>query len=194
MVNNQLVALGSAIEGSRIEKRLTYAEVGRRAGIQRSHLSRIERGLVNPRLSTLQAIADALEVTLTALCVAAELPPPNSDKESAMSETPVEHPDAGPVAEADSREQARTQAAALFAEQVASVRRAKRLGQSEVSSRSGIHVSEISRIEHGLRDPRLSTLILLAYALEVEPAMLLDRIEEDGSEFPVRCDRTDGKQ
>lgn len=80
MVNNQLAALGSAIEERRIEKRLTYAEVGRIAGIQRSHLSRIERGLVNPRLSTLQAIADALEITLTALCIAAALPPTSSDE------------------------------------------------------------------------------------------------------------------
>lgn len=193
MVNNKLVALGSAIEGRRIEKRLTYIEVGRRAGIQGSHVSRIERGLVNPRLSTLHAIADALEVTLTALCVAAALPPPDSGNGPAMSESAVEHPSTGPMAGANSQEQARARAAALFAEKVAAVRREKRFSQSQVSSRSGIHVTEISRIEHGLRDPRLSTLIRLARALEVEPATLLDRIEQDWSHLPVWCGRTDGK-
>jgi transcriptional regulator with XRE-family HTH domain len=50
------------------------------------------------------------------------------------------------------------------------------LSQTQVSARSGIHVTEISRIERGLRDPRISTLIRLARALKVRPARLLDGI------------------
>jgi len=52
----------------------------------------------------------------------------------------------------------------------------KRLGltQEEVAERSGVHPTEVSRIEAGKRDPRTSTLLRLARALEVRPGELLD--------------------
>lgn len=64
----------------------------------------------------------------------------------------------------------------LFAENLARARASKCLSQTQVSSRSGVHASEVSRIERGLRDPRLSTLIRLARAVEVEPGSLLDQV------------------
>jgi transcriptional regulator with XRE-family HTH domain len=45
-----------------------------------------------------------------------------------------------------------------------------------VSTRSGIHNTEISRIERGLRDQRMSTLIRLARALRTAPSRLLDGV------------------
>ncbi|HEX4114355.1 MAG TPA: helix-turn-helix transcriptional regulator [Solirubrobacteraceae bacterium] len=65
---------------------------------------------------------------------------------------------------------------AVFAANVARIRREKKLSQSQVANRSGIHHTEISRIERGRRDPRLSTLLRLARALKVKPARLLDGI------------------
>ena len=52
----------------------------------------------------------------------------------------------------------------------------KRLGltQEEVAQRSGVHVTEVSRIEAGKRDPKVSTLERLAKAVEVKPGRLLD--------------------
>jgi transcriptional regulator with XRE-family HTH domain len=52
----------------------------------------------------------------------------------------------------------------------------KRLGltQEEVGERSGVHPTEVSRIEAGKRDPRISTLLRLARALEVRPGELLE--------------------
>lgn len=52
----------------------------------------------------------------------------------------------------------------------------KRLGltQEQVAERSGVHPTEVSRIEAGKRDPRVSTLLRLARALEVRPGELLD--------------------
>lgn len=52
----------------------------------------------------------------------------------------------------------------------------KRLGitQEEVARRSGVHVTEVSRIEAGKRDPKVSTLERLAKAVEMEPGRLLD--------------------
>jgi transcriptional regulator with XRE-family HTH domain len=63
-----------------------------------------------------------------------------------------------------------------FARNVATIRTRQKLSQTQVSTRSGIHATEVSRIERGLRDPRLSTVVRLARALEVRPARLLDGI------------------
>jgi len=51
----------------------------------------------------------------------------------------------------------------------------ERLGltQEQVSERSGVQAGEVSRIEHGKRDPKVSTLEKLAAAVEVEPGDLL---------------------
>lgn len=52
----------------------------------------------------------------------------------------------------------------------------KRLGltQEQVAHRSGVHATEVSRIEAGKRDPQVSTLRRLAKAVEVKPGQLLD--------------------
>jgi transcriptional regulator with XRE-family HTH domain len=47
--------------------------------------------------------------------------------------------------------------------------------QEEVAHRSGVHSTEVSRIETGMRDPRVSTVERLADALEVPPGELLRR-------------------
>ena len=48
------------------------------------------------------------------------------------------------------------------------------LTQEEVAERSGVQAGEVSRIEAGKRDPKVSTLLRLAAALEVPPGRLLD--------------------
>jgi transcriptional regulator with XRE-family HTH domain len=48
------------------------------------------------------------------------------------------------------------------------------LTQEQVAERSGVHPTEVSRIEAGKRDPRISTLRRLARALEVPPGDLLN--------------------
>jgi len=47
------------------------------------------------------------------------------------------------------------------------------LTMSELARLSGTHASEISRLEKGQRDPRLSTVHRLARGLGVTPAYLL---------------------
>jgi transcriptional regulator with XRE-family HTH domain len=51
----------------------------------------------------------------------------------------------------------------------------ERLGltQEQVAERSGVHATEVSRIEGGKRDPQVSTLLRLAKAVEVPPGRLL---------------------
>jgi transcriptional regulator with XRE-family HTH domain len=48
------------------------------------------------------------------------------------------------------------------------------LTQEQVAERSGVHSTEVSRIEGGKRDPKVSTLERLAKAVEVKPGRLLD--------------------
>lgn len=52
----------------------------------------------------------------------------------------------------------------------------ERLGltQEQVAQRSGVHATEVSRIEAGKRDPQVSTVERLAKAVEVRPGRLLD--------------------
>jgi transcriptional regulator with XRE-family HTH domain len=52
----------------------------------------------------------------------------------------------------------------------------QRLGltQEDVAGRSGVHATEVSRIEAGKRDPKVSTLRRLAAAVEVPPGRLLE--------------------
>ncbi len=47
------------------------------------------------------------------------------------------------------------------------------LTQMELSNRSGLDMAEISRIERGLKDSRISTIARLAAGLQVETAELV---------------------
>ena len=48
------------------------------------------------------------------------------------------------------------------------------LRQEQAAERSGVQAGEVSRIEAGKRDPRVSTLERLAKAVDVKPGQLLD--------------------
>jgi transcriptional regulator with XRE-family HTH domain len=48
------------------------------------------------------------------------------------------------------------------------------LSQEQVADRSGVHATEVSRIEAGKRDPRVSTVERLAKAVELRPGQLLE--------------------
>lgn len=47
------------------------------------------------------------------------------------------------------------------------------LSQVETAKRSGLHLTEVSLLERGLRLPRLDTIVRLAGAIEAEPCELL---------------------
>ncbi len=56
------VAFGRHIRSLRERRRLTQEEVAHRAGIHVTYLSGVERGVRNPSLKNIRAIAAALEV------------------------------------------------------------------------------------------------------------------------------------
>jgi len=51
----------------RKRRRLTQMELARRAGLDQSQISKIERGLINPSLRTVVHLARILDVTLDEL-------------------------------------------------------------------------------------------------------------------------------
>lgn len=63
---------------------------------------------------------------------------------------------------------------AVFAANVKRARKAAGMTQEQVADASGIHVTEVSRIERGLRDPRISTVLKLADALGAPASQLVD--------------------
>lgn len=59
----------------------------------------------------------------------------------------------------------------------ANLRRARKelgMSQEQVAELSGVHATEVSRIEAGKRDPRVSTVERLAKAVQLKPGQLLD--------------------
>jgi len=53
-----------ALARERAARGLSQAELGRRVGINQSHISLIERGLTDPQVSTMQNLAGALGLSL----------------------------------------------------------------------------------------------------------------------------------
>jgi transcriptional regulator with XRE-family HTH domain len=60
-----------------------------------------------------------------------------------------------------------------FARNLRAARTAKGLSQETLAFASGMHRTEVSLLERGLREPRLGTLVRLARALKIRPAELL---------------------
>jgi len=63
------MSTGSMLRRRREAARLTLADVSERSGVTIAHLSRIENGLADPRLSTLQRVMDAIGANLSDLAV-----------------------------------------------------------------------------------------------------------------------------
>jgi transcriptional regulator with XRE-family HTH domain len=63
-----------------------------------------------------------------------------------------------------------------FAANVRARRTAAGLSQEQLGRLTGLHPTEISRIERAVREPRLSTIVRVAKALEITPSELLERV------------------
>lgn len=63
-----------------------------------------------------------------------------------------------------------------FGSNLRSLRTAAGLSQQELGDRASLHMTEISRLERGLRDPRLQTITRLATALGLPAGALLEGI------------------
>lgn len=61
-----------------------------------------------------------------------------------------------------------------FGEHLRKIRTSKHLAQEELAHRCDIPLSQVGRFERGVRSPTLSTILILARGLDVEPKVLLD--------------------
>ncbi|MBA2637025.1 MAG: helix-turn-helix transcriptional regulator [Solirubrobacterales bacterium] len=87
----QLDALGSFIRAQRLITNLTLRDLAARTRVSNAYLSQLERGLHEPSLSVLKAIADGLSLPLEALLAQAGVldglsAPPVRDTERAILE------------------------------------------------------------------------------------------------------------
>ena len=56
--------MGQVIREARKEEKITQSELGRRIGANKSYISRIENGLIDPTISTIYSIITALGLTI----------------------------------------------------------------------------------------------------------------------------------
>lgn len=68
-----LVALGAAIRSARKQCQISQEDLAHRAGVDRSYMSSIERGMQNPGIVTILHIAQALDMTAADLMAEAQL-------------------------------------------------------------------------------------------------------------------------
>lgn len=65
----------------------------------------------------------------------------------------------------------------VFGENLRATRLQRGLSQEALGNAAGLHRTEVSLLERAAREPRLSTIVKLARALNVRPGRLLDGIE-----------------
>lgn len=65
-----------------------------------------------------------------------------------------------------------------FGQNVRAERQRQALSQEGLADRAGLHATEVSRLERGVRDPRLSTIVRVAAALRVSAASLVEGVEQ----------------
>jgi transcriptional regulator with XRE-family HTH domain len=76
-----LDALGALIRAQRVTAGLSLRELGERTKVSNAYLSQIERGLHEPSISVLDAIAAALDVPLEALLARSGLLAPEDERD-----------------------------------------------------------------------------------------------------------------
>jgi transcriptional regulator with XRE-family HTH domain len=72
-----------------------------------------------------------------------------------------------------------------FGSNLARLRKLADLSQDETAARAGVHRTEISQLERGLRLARVDTIAKLAAALEVDPGELFEGIVWKAGEVRV---------
>jgi len=66
-----------------------------------------------------------------------------------------------------------------FGQRLRQHRQSKRLTQLDLAYRSGSTVAAISKYENGQVLPSLSTLLDVAYVLEIDPGVLISKLQPD---------------
>jgi transcriptional regulator with XRE-family HTH domain len=61
MASRKMLVLGKAIRTARLEKGWSLEKLATRSGLNIDYISRLERGMVNASIATIEAIADSMK-------------------------------------------------------------------------------------------------------------------------------------
>jgi transcriptional regulator with XRE-family HTH domain len=75
--------------------------------------------------------------------------------------------------------QPQSEAARVVGRRISEHRRAARISQMELGELAGVHFTSLGRIERGLANPTLTTLVKIAVALDIDPAELVTGLGAD---------------
>lgn len=155
-IDEQLLRFGQNIRDARIRAGMSQDELG----IDRAAISFLERAERSPDLPTVVRVAHAVSVTPAAL-----LKGVGEDGSRVR----------GPRHEAD----ASIGPAARFGVNLRWGRLRAGFSQEGLALKASVDRAAISVFEHGRRDPNLRTLLKLARAMEIPPAILLNGVESE---------------
>jgi transcriptional regulator with XRE-family HTH domain len=161
-IDGQLEQFGQNIRAARERIGLSQDKLG----LDRAAVSFLERAERSPDLPTVVKVAHAVNVAPAALLKGLGV-----DGASGVR-GPRHAPDAS------------TTAAIRFGANLRWARQRAGVSQEALALKADVDRAAISVFEHGRRDPNLRTILKLARALEVPPAMLLNGIE--GEEAPLK--------
>lgn len=68
--------------------------------------------------------------------------------------------------------------AECFGREIKVLREKAKLSQMQLAAKAGLHLNALGNLERGNRAPSLRTVFLLARALSVSPAKLVERVEK----------------
>lgn len=160
--------VGHAVRRRREAGELGRSELARLAGIDRSHLSRIEAGETQPGWARLGLIACALQISLSTLTRDVELDTVR------VTQEPADAGRAGaPVAPSG----------AALGSAVRRLRQTRGASIEELAFAVGLHPTSVYKIERAQRQPIWPTVCHLARALGVSVSRLVEEAER-GSETP----------
>jgi transcriptional regulator with XRE-family HTH domain len=152
-LSTQLQAFGANMRSARRQAGLTQQELSRAARLDRAAISFIERAQRAPDLGTLLRIARALDTT-----------PGELLRDIGVSTASLRGPRDGSLSK---------DAAGRFGANLRWARARAAVSQETLALEANVDRAAISVYEHGRREPNLRTVMKLADALEVSPAVLL---------------------
>jgi transcriptional regulator with XRE-family HTH domain len=154
--------VGANIRRLRRADEITQETLAFRAAVHRTQITLIERGRRNPGIDTFLRLAGALEVEAAVLLggcpLAGRRPWPGTLRRPG-----------GPMNEQEAGEK--------LGQNLRRTREAKGLSRRRLGLRADLAEDTIYKIEKATRMPRISTLLILCTALDVEVDVLLEGIE-----------------
>ncbi|WP_170565962.1 helix-turn-helix domain-containing protein [Ruegeria atlantica] len=157
MPDTELQIIGRSIRRLRKERKLSQTQLAELADVGLMTISLLENGANNPRFSTIEALANALNTKVAALCSAD--PATSHRTDEALKKT--------------------------VGKNVLARREFLGLSRKEAAERVDLIQQNFSTVENCTSLPKLGNLLQIAQALEVQPSWLLDKDFDPNKSAPT---------